>query len=116
MSRAANPANRDDANLCPAEDPLCFYSTGAGGIGPDGSFFQTWSACTRFCETDDDCPSDVGTAQCVMLNNAMICAIDCSFGQSCPGGLSCARDEELCANYFCDCTGDACNDPLCTDP
>ena len=60
--------------------------------------------------------SDYGPAKCVAINNAMVCGIDCAFGQPCPDGLSCSQNEEICGNYFCDCSGEACNDSLCTDP
>lgn len=115
---ALTPCPEEDANVCPETDPLCYWESGpggGGGGGPDGfySFFTGWSVCTRFCETDTDCPSALGQARCVESGSDHICLFDCSFGRSCPGDLACSYGDR-CANHFCECTGDAgCNDWLC---
>jgi len=117
---ALTPCPEEDANMCPETDPLCYWESGpggGGGGGPEGfySFSTSWSVCTRFCETDADCPSALGQARCVESgsDHDHICLFDCSFGRSCPGDLACSYGDR-CANHFCDCTGDAgCNDWLC---
>jgi hypothetical protein len=114
---ALAPCPEEDANVCPETDPLCYWESGpggAGGGGPDGfySFLTGWSVCTRFCETDADCPSALGTASCVEAGTDHICLFDCSFGRSCPGDLACSYGDR-CANHFCECTGVGCDQPLC---
>jgi len=115
---ALTPCPEEDANVCPETDPLCYWESGpggAGGGGPEGfySFSTGWSVCTRFCDTDADCPSALGQARCVESGSDHICLFDCSFGRSCPGDLACSNGDR-CANHFCNCTGEAgCNDWLC---
>jgi hypothetical protein len=108
-----------DAEMCPAEDPACLVVDGPGGFEPNGSFFVTWSYCTRECEADEDCVSGVdgGTAvpRCVEkgANMVKVCVLDCSFGKSCPDALECSYDD-TCATRFCECEGSGCQDKLCT--
>lgn len=105
--------------MCPAEDPACLVEDGPGGGGPNGTFFVTWSYCTRECETEADCVSGLmgGTAKplCVPKgpNMVKVCVLDCSFGKTCPDPLECANGD-TCGTRFCDCTGDGCKDMLCT--
>lgn len=115
---ALTPCPEEDADLCPETDPLCYWESGpggGGGGGPEGfySFSTGWSVCTRFCETDADCPSALGQASCIESGTGHICLFDCSFGRSCPGELACGYGDR-CGHHFCNCTGDAgCNDWLC---
>ena len=108
-----------DATMCPTEDPACLTVDGPGGFEPNGSFFVTWSYCTRECETDDDCVSGMpgGTAEprCVEKGGNMVkvCVLDCSFGKTCPDALECSYDD-TCGTRFCDCEGTGCQDNLCT--
>jgi hypothetical protein len=39
--------------------------------------------------------------------------MDCGFGQACNDDHTCADD--MCGWKECDCSGDGCSDPLCTD-
>lgn len=114
------PCPEEDAAVCPASDPLCFWESGpggGGGGGPEGyySFFTGWSMCTRFCESDADCPSDIGAARCLpsVPGGDRICLFECTFGRSCPGELSCSNGDR-CGHHFCECTGAGCEQPLCT--
>jgi hypothetical protein len=115
---ALTPCPEEDANVCPQTDPLCYWESGpggGGGGGPEGfySFSTGWSVCTRFCQSDADCPSALGQARCVESGSDRICLFDCSFGRSCPGDLACSYGDR-CANHFCNCTGDAgCSNWLC---
>jgi len=108
-----------DNSMCPAEDPACLVVDGPGGGDPNGSFFVTWSYCTRECEVDADCVSGEqgGTAKprCVAKgpNDVKVCVLDCSFGKTCPGSLECSNDD-TCATRFCDCMGSGCGEKLCT--
>ena len=108
-----------DATMCPTEDPACLTVDGPGGFEPNGSFFVTWSYCTRECETDDDCVSGMpgGTAEprCVEKGGNMVkvCVLDCSFGKTCPDALECSYDD-TCGTRFCNCEGTGCQDNLCT--
>jgi hypothetical protein len=108
-----------DASMCPAQDPACLVVDGPGGFGPDGSFFVTWSYCSRECDVDEDCVSGVpgGTAEplCVAKgpNMVKVCVLDCSFGKTCPDSLECSNDG-TCGTRFCNCTDAGCQDSLCT--
>lgn len=108
-----------DAKACPDEDPACLVVDGPGGGDPNGSFFVTWSYCTRECDSDADCVSEEqgGTAKprCVPKgpNQVNVCVLDCSFGKQCPATLECSNDE-TCGTRFCDCKGTGCQDFLCT--
>lgn len=106
------------AAACPELDPACLVVDGPGGFGPNGSFFVTWSYCTRECESDADCVSGLpgGSAKPRCLakgaNDIKVCVLDCSFGKTCPEGLECSNDD-ACGTKFCDCSGDGCQDDLC---
>lgn len=108
-----------DNTMCPAEDQACLVVDGPGGGDPNGSFFVTWSYCTRECDVDADCVSGPmgGTAKplCVPKgpNQVKVCVLDCSFGKKCPDSLECANDD-TCGTRFCDCKGSGCQDKLCT--
>ncbi len=108
-----------DNTMCPAEDQACLVVDGPGGFNPEGSFFVTWSYCTRECDVDADCVSGEqgGTAKplCVPKgpNNVKVCVLDCSFGKKCPGLLECSNDD-TCGTRYCDCMGNGCEDFLCT--
>lgn len=118
---ALSPCPDENAALCPDSDPLCLFDTGPGGASgggglPGGSFLTTWSVCTRFCETDADCPSEYSQARCVDHGRDRICVLDCSFGRACPAeGLSCSPAEQ-CAHFVCNCSGTGCQDSLCVAP
>jgi hypothetical protein len=109
-----------DADQCPAEDPACLVVDGPGGFRPNGSFFVTWSYCTRECDEDADCVSGPqgGTAKARCLpkgaNDIKVCVLDCSFGKTCPEGLQCSNDD-ACGTKFCDCQGSGCDDILCKE-
>lgn len=109
-----------DPDQCPAEDPACLVVDGPGGFRPNGSFFVTWSYCTRECDSDDDCLSGPqgGTAKARCLpkgaNDIKVCVLDCSFGKTCPDGLQCSNDDS-CGTKFCDCEGSGCDDFLCKE-
>lgn len=115
---ALTPCPEEDATVCPASDPLCYWESGPSGGGSDGqgetwSVFTGWSVCTRFCEVDADCPSELGTASCVESGSDRICLFECTFGRSCPGEeLSCSNGDR-CGLHFCECTGRGCDDPFC---
>jgi len=106
------------ADSCPELDPACLVIDGPGGFGPNGSFFVTWSYCTRECESDADCVSGLpgGSAKPRCLpkgaNDIKVCVLDCSFGKTCPAGLECSNDD-ACGTKFCDCSGDGCQEDLC---
>lgn len=108
-----------DNTMCPAEDQACLVVDGPGGGDPNGSFFVTWSYCTRECDVDADCVSGPmgGTAKplCVPKgpNQVKVCVLDCSFGKKCPGSLECSNDD-TCGTRYCDCMGSGCQDFLCT--
>lgn len=108
-----------DNTMCPAEDQACLVVDGPGGGDPNGSFFVTWSYCTRECDVDADCVSGEqgGTAKplCVPKgpNDVKVCVLDCSFGKKCPGSLECSNDD-TCGTRYCDCMGSGCQDFLCT--
>lgn len=108
-----------DATMCPSEDPACLTVDGPGGFDPNGSFFVTWSYCTRECDVDADCVSAMpgGTAvpRCVPKGGNMVkvCVLDCSFGKTCPDALECSYDD-TCGTRFCNCEGTGCQDNLCT--
>ena len=108
-----------DASMCPTEDPACLTVDGPGGFDPNGSFFVTWSYCTRECDVDADCVSAMagGTAEarCVPKGGNMVkvCVLDCSFGKTCPDALECSYDD-TCGTRYCDCEGTGCQDNLCT--
>ena len=67
------------------------------GTCADGLFCSSWSMCTKFCSTDDDCRRfDAGyvcdtqtlvTAGCVKL---------CESDADCPKELSCSFSESIC--------------------
>lgn len=109
-----------DPDQCPAEDPACLVVDGPGGFRPNGSFFVTWSYCTRECDEDADCVSGPqgGTAKARCLpkgaNDVKVCVLDCSFGKTCPEGLECSNDDS-CGTKFCDCQGSGCDDILCKE-
>jgi hypothetical protein len=96
---------------CPDADPLCVHEHGAGSSGGGGSYSEFFSFCTRACETDDDCATDLtggtATSKCIEYDNAKICALDCAFGQSCPDGMSCEYGD-ACMWAHCNCSGDGC--------
>ena len=108
-----------DNSMCPADDQACLVVDGPGGGDPNGSFFVTWSYCTRECDSDADCVSEEqgGTAKplCVPKgpNQVKVCVLDCSFGKKCPDTLECSNDD-TCGTRFCDCQGTGCQDFLCT--
>lgn len=108
-----------DAAMCPAEDPACLTVDGPGGFEPNGSFFVSWSYCTRECEADADCVSAMqgGTAKALCVpkgpNMVKVCVLDCSFGKTCPDALECSYDD-TCGTRFCECEGTGCQDMLCT--
>ncbi len=108
------------ADACPVEDPLCVKSDGPGGGGTHGSFGVSWSFCTRFCETNADCATDIvggsATSVCKDYRGQNICMLDCSFGQSCPpGGYQCGYNN-ACGIHHCRCSGSGCSDPSCQSP
>ncbi len=108
-----------DASMCPTEDPACLTVDGPGGFDPNGSFFVTWSYCTRECDVDADCvsamPGGTAEARCVPKGGNMVkvCVLDCSFGKTCPDALECSYDD-TCGTRYCDCEGTGCQDNLCT--
>lgn len=107
------------ADECPGDDTLCVTSDGPGFIDSEGnSFLVQYSYCTRQCETDDDCATDLDTSSSSCLehpNGQKICMLDCSFGQSCPsGGYQC--DGLSCGVHDCTCSGDGCFEPECQTP
>ncbi len=116
---AFDECREGDSTMCPAEDPACLVVDGPGGFSPNGSFFVTWSFCTRECDSDADCVSGVqgGTAKPVCVpkgqNNIKVCVLDCSFNKTCPEAMECSYDD-TCGTRFCNCSGDLCDDDLCT--
>jgi hypothetical protein len=108
-----------DNSMCPADDQACLVVDGPGGGDPNGSYFVTWSYCTRECDSDADCVSEEqgGTAKplCVPKgpNQVKVCVLDCSFGKQCPDTLECS-DDGTCGTRFCDCNGTGCQDIQCT--
>ena len=107
------------ADECPGDDTLCVTSDGPGYIDSEGNSFSVqYSYCTRQCETDDDCATDLDTSSSSCLehfNGQKICTLDCSFGQSCPsGGYQC--DGSACGIHGCTCSGDGCFEPECQTP
>jgi hypothetical protein len=119
VSYAACPDRTSEE--CPDLDPLCVDSDGPGGFDSEGnSFFVWWTFCTRACETDADCPTDLdgGSAEsvCGEVNGQNVCILDCAFGQSCPsGGYQCGYNS-ACGNHHCDCAGDGCFEASCQTP
>lgn len=119
MPISFDECRQGDNTMCPAEDQACLVVDGPGGGDPNGSFFVTWSYCTRECDVDADCVSaeQGGTAKplCVPKgpNNVKVCVLDCSFGKQCPDSLECS-DDETCGTRFCDCKESGCQEKLCT--
>jgi len=73
------------------DDLLCF----ANGAGDDG-------VCTQYCTVPGDpttcgaSPGGSATPTCLNVADTSICALDCSGGKTCPGGMLClaAADDD----------------------
>jgi hypothetical protein len=96
-----------DGALCHPDLGLCYFETvflepyaacdGAYGVCPLDTCLSSLegSACTATCTGLDDCPAEPsGTGDaplaCSDLGfDEMLCALDCSAGQTCPDGMVC---------------------------
>ena len=83
---------------CPALDPMCVDEQGSvSDVTGAGMTSQRFEVCTRTCETDSDCPTDLETntlARCVELEGTNMCMLDCSNGARCPEGMACSWQDQ----------------------
>lgn len=94
------------APICPPMPPEDGgYDPCPGPCGRGGQCFEDGqhAVCTRGCFVDCNCwpaPTDGdATARCSgeLLEGIDVCVLDCSGGASCPRGMICAPELEICA-------------------
>jgi hypothetical protein len=98
--------------MCVDQDGTVATVTGAGQTS------MRFKVCTRSCETDSDCPTDVDSEthpRCVELDGTKVCMLDCSGGVACPEGMACSWHDQVCMfSRYCECSDNCVLDPSST--